>query len=88
MTHVPLGRRQFLALAGAAAAVGAGPVPARAQQPKRGGTLKHIGLEPPTWDIHATVSYQTQLVSSFVRRGLFKFVMGAKHGPSDFTLVP
>jgi peptide/nickel transport system substrate-binding protein len=50
--------------------------------------LKVIGLEPPTFDIHATVSYQTQLVSSFVHRTLFKFVNGAKHGPSDFTLVP
>ena len=42
----------------------------------------------PTFDIHATASYQTQLVSSFVRRTLFKFVNGARYGPSDFTLVP
>ncbi|MDP2701812.1 MAG: ABC transporter substrate-binding protein, partial [Candidatus Rokubacteria bacterium] len=50
--------------------------------------LKHIGLEPPTFDIHGSVSYQTQLVSSFVRRTLFKFVNGAKYRPSDFTPVP
>ena len=80
-----LGRREFIkfgAVGAAAAAIT--PTPARAQQPKRGGVLKHIGLEPPSFDIHGTVSYQTQLVSAFVRRTLFKFVNGAKHGPSDF----
>jgi peptide/nickel transport system substrate-binding protein len=82
-----IGRRRFLAVtAGAAAA--AVPRRARAQQPTRGGVLKHIGLEPSTFDIHATASYQTQLVSSFVRRTLFKFVNGARYGPSDFTIVP
>ena len=50
--------------------------------------LKQIGLEPPTFDVHATASYQTQLVSSFVRRTLFKVVHGARYGPSDFTLAP
>ncbi len=84
-----LGRREFIRLGGAGAAAAAiTPTSARAQQPKRGGVLKHIGLEPPSFDIHATVSYQTQLVSAFVRRTLFKFVNGAKHGPSDFSLVP
>src|SRR3990167_8680922 len=82
-------RREFIRLTTAGAgALAATPTLARAQAPKRGGVLKHIGLEPPSWDIHGTVSYQTQLVSSFVRRTLFKFVNGAKHGPSDFTLAP
>jgi len=71
--------------AGAAAAV---PRLARAQSPTRGGVLKHIGIEPSTFDIQATGAYQTQLISSFVRRTLFKFVNGARFGPSDFTLVP
>ena len=83
-------RREFIRLvAGGATAVAVGtPAPAAAQSPKRGGVLKHVGLEPPTFDIHASVSYQTQLVSSFVHRTLFKFINGAKFGPSDFTLVP
>ena len=82
-----IGRRRFLAVtAGAAAA--ALPRGARAQAPSRGGVLKHIGLEPSTFDIHAAASYPTQLVSSFVRRTLFKFVNGARYGPSNFTLVP
>jgi peptide/nickel transport system substrate-binding protein len=81
-------RREFLALGGGGAAVALGARPARAQQPKRGGVLKQIGLEPPSFDIHGTVSYQTQLISSFVHRTLFKFANGPKSGPSDFTLVP
>jgi peptide/nickel transport system substrate-binding protein len=83
-----LGRRRFLTITAGATAALAGPRRARAQQPVRGGVLKHIGLEPPTFDIHATASYQTQLISSFVHRTLFKFVNGAKYGPSDFTLMP
>jgi peptide/nickel transport system substrate-binding protein len=88
-TRHRLGRREFIKLAAVGAAAGAAvPAPARAQAPKRGGVLKCIGLEPPSFDIHGTVSYQTQLVSAFVRRTLFKFVNGARYGPSDFTLVP
>jgi peptide/nickel transport system substrate-binding protein len=86
----PVGRRDFLRLVGgAAAAVTLRPGEAAAQKrPRRGGVLKHIGVEPPTFDPQVTASYQTQLVSSFVRRTLFKFVNGAPYGPSDFTLVP
>ena len=85
----PVGRRDFLKLAGGAATIAAAPGEVVAQaQPRRGGVLKHIGHEPPTFDTHASISYQTQLVSSFVRRTLFKFVNGAKYGPSDYTLVP
>jgi peptide/nickel transport system substrate-binding protein len=83
-------RRDFVKFGASGAAVALASAPARvaAQTPRRGGVLKHIGFEPPTYDIHASVSYQTQLVSSFVHRTLFKFVNGAKYGPSDFTLAP
>ena len=85
----PVGRREFVKLAAGAAAVAAAPREVAAEaQPRRGGVLKHIGLEPPTFDSQATASYQSQLISSFVRRTLFKFVNGAKYGPSDFTLAP
>jgi ABC-type transport system substrate-binding protein len=50
--------------------------------------LKHVGIEPPTFDIHGPACVSIQLMSSFTRRGLFKFVSGARPGPSDFTLVP
>lgn len=87
-SRTSMGRRQFLTVAAGTAAAAAAPRAAGAAEPRRGGVLKHIGLEPPTFDIQATVSYQTQLISSFVHRTLFKFVNGAKFGPSDFTLVP
>ena len=86
-----LTRREFLVASGAGAmgATLARPRPTDAQQPKRGGTLRHVAhQEPPTFDIHGTVSFLTQLVSSFCRRTLAKFAMGPKSGPSDFTLVP
>src|SRR5712691_1422630 len=81
------GRRRFLMI-GAGAIAAAIPRPARAQAPTRGGVLKHIGIEPSTFDVQATAADPTQLVSSFVRRTLFKFVNGARFGASDFTLAP
>lgn len=82
-------RRRFVAVAARAVAATAAPRRARARRrPIRGGVLKQIGLDPPTFDVHATTSYETQLVSSFVRRTLFKFVNGVRYGPSDFTLAP
>lgn len=51
-----MGRRRFLAIgAGVAAAI-----PRRARPPTRGGVLKHIGLEPVTFDVHATAAHQTE----------------------------
>jgi ABC-type transport system substrate-binding protein len=82
-----IGRRRFLAVAAGATAA-ALPRRAWSQQPTRGGVLKHIGLEATTFDIHASASHQTQLLSSFVRRTLFKFVNGAQYGPSNFTMLP
>ena len=84
-----LGRRRFLALAAGAVAGSAAPRRAEARErPVRGGVLKQIGVDPPTFDVHATASDQTQLVSSLVRRTLFKVGCGARHAPSDFTLAP
>lgn len=83
------GRRRFLALAAGVAVTAAAPRWARADgRPLRGGVLKQIGPDPLTFDVHATASYQTQLVSSLVRRTLFKVAHGAGYGPSDFTLAP
>jgi len=83
------GRRDFLKLAAGAAAATWSPRAAFAEpRPRRGGVLKVIGLEPPSFDTHGTISAQTQLLSSLVRRTLFKFVNGARYGASDFTLVP
>jgi peptide/nickel transport system substrate-binding protein len=83
-----VGRRAFLSLI---VGLGAPTVNLRrlpSSRPRHGGVLKHIGIEPPTFDIHGPASTGTQLMSSFVRRGLFKFANGSRYGPSDFTLVP
>ena len=88
MTAGALGRRRFLALAAGAASAAAARRAGATERPVRGGVLKVIGLEPPTFDVHATASRQTQLVSSLVRRTLFKVVHGARYGPSDFTRAP
>ncbi len=51
-----IGRRRFLAI-GAGVATAAIPGQAPARPPTRGGVLKHIGLEPATFDVHATAAY-------------------------------
>ena len=78
---------------GAAAAVatgarGAAAAPEAAGPLRRGGTLKVIGLDPASFDVQAAPETDTQLVSSLVRRTLFKLAFGPAYGPSDFTLVP
>ncbi len=90
MADTRMRRRDFIRASAAAGAMAAVPAGAWAQgaQPKRGGTLKQVGFEPPTFDIHGSVSFQTQLISSFVHRTLFKYVNGAKYAPSDYTLSP
>jgi ABC-type transport system substrate-binding protein len=83
-------RRDFLKLAaGAAATVARPPALALAGPPPSGAACSRSSgssLRPST--PHGTISYQTQLMSSFVRRTLFKYVNGARYRPSDFTLVP
>ncbi|HTY80069.1 MAG TPA: ABC transporter substrate-binding protein [Candidatus Bathyarchaeia archaeon] len=83
-------RRAFLGLAAGAAATAASPprIALARPRPRRGGALKVIGLEPWSFDPHGPQPFQAQLLSSFVRRTLFKFASGASRGPSDFTLVP
>src|SRR6185295_9234416 len=88
MASATMRRRDFMRASAAAATLAAAPAWAQGAPPRRGGTLRQVGFEPPTFDIHASVSFQTQLISSFVRRTLFKHVNGSKYGPSDFTLAP
>jgi peptide/nickel transport system substrate-binding protein len=83
-----LSRRDFARITAGAAALAATPGTASARQPRRGGVIKHVGIEPSSFDIHATAASPTQLMSSFVRRTLFKVVQGPRYGPSDFTLAP
>ena len=57
-------RRDLLKLAGAAAAAGGSldllrPGPAAAQTPKRGGTIRLAGFDPPHFDPHQTPHWWT-----------------------------
>jgi peptide/nickel transport system substrate-binding protein len=94
MRHAYLTRRQLLKVGAVSGLALAGlnhtnwNSIAFAKQPKSGGTLRHIGPEQPMFDIHLTVSYKTQLVSSLVHRKLVKYAMGPNISPSDFTVLP
>jgi peptide/nickel transport system substrate-binding protein len=82
-------RRRFLRAAAAGTLAGAGlPLPALAESPRRGGTLKCIGLEPASYDMHASPAEDTALASSLVRRTLFKLTTGSRPGFSDSVVVP
>ncbi len=77
-------RRELIALGGAAAALGVAPAAwaARgagaatggrsARRPRRGGALKHIGADAPSFDVQASGAPETQMMSSLVCRGLFR----------------
>ena len=81
-------RRRFLFAGAGAALAAAWPDPARADAPRRGGTLKCIAPEPWSFDVHAVSSEATALLSSLVRRTLFKQAAGPRHGSGDITLLP
>jgi len=90
-TEIPaphLARRELLGLAAGGAAVVAAPMYAFPRGPGPGGSLKHIGVEPFTFDVQTTASPATPLVSSLVRRTLFKVACGTRYEASDMSLVP
>jgi peptide/nickel transport system substrate-binding protein len=81
-------RRDLLKLSVAAGLAASVPVASEARPPRRGGVLKQVGPEPWSLDIQATAAPPTLLLSSLVRRPLFKLVPGPRHAPSDLTLAP
>jgi ABC-type transport system substrate-binding protein len=72
-----LPRRTVLGLAAAAAVLAVRTAEAGPRRPKRGGTLKHIGLDPWSFDVQGSGGDPAQLISSFVRRTLFKLTASA-----------
>ncbi|MBI2202374.1 MAG: twin-arginine translocation signal domain-containing protein [Candidatus Rokubacteria bacterium] len=54
MAKAMMRRRDFIGASAAMAAMATAPrvAWAQARQPKRGGTLRQVGFEPPTFDIH------------------------------------
>src|SRR4029077_9052690 len=57
---------------------------ARAQTPKRGGTLSLRLWDPPHWDPHLTVSYKTHILHTFSHSRLLKNRAGPSVVPGTF----
>ena len=84
-------RRDLLKWSGvglAAAATASAVVwsPARAQGPKRGGTLSLRLWDPPHFDPHLTISYKTHIVYSFTHSRLLKNKAGPGVAPGTFPI--
>src|SRR5499426_483269 len=82
-----LSRRDLLvlssiALAGAAAA----PSLARAQTPKRGGTLTIRGWDPPMFDPMLQTAYRVQIPNTFTHSRLVKHKAGPGVAPATFQI--
>ena len=82
-----LSRRHLLKLGGAALA-GAyiAPAGARAQTPKRGGTLAIRTWDPPHFDPFQTISYKTHIALSFTHSRLLRHKAGPSVVPGTFPI--
>src|SRR5205807_8173842 len=82
-----LSRRHLLKLGGAAlAGASMAPAVARAQTPKRGGTLSLRTWDPPHFDPFQTSSYKTHIALSFTHSRLLKHKAGPQVAPGTFPV--
>ena len=82
-----LSRRHLLKLGGAAlAGASLAPAMARAQTPKRGGTLALRTWDPPHFDPFQTISYKTHIALSFTHSRLLRHKAGPSVVPGTFPL--
>jgi len=82
-----LSRRHLLTLGGAAlAGASVAPAVARAQTPKRGGTLAIRTWDPPHFDPFQTISYKTHIALSFTHSRLLKHKAGPSVVPGTFPI--
>ena len=58
------------------------------RQPRRGGTLRVRGYDPPHFDPHLTLNFKTNTTLSFVYNKLVRHKVGAGIQPGTFTLEP
>jgi len=80
-------RRDLLALGGLTlAGATLAPSPARAQAPRRGGTLSIRTWDPPHFDPFQTISYKTHIALSFTHSRLVKHRAGPGVVPGTFPL--
>ena len=92
-TRSVLGRRDVLKAGGAAlaaVATGFGARPADAQTPRRGGTFRVRGYDPPHFDPHAPggISYKLHTLLSYTHSRLFKHKAGPAVPVGVFTPEP
>ena len=82
-----LSRRDMLT-AGGLTVAGAVLLPraARAQSPKRGGTISIRAWDPPHWDPFQTISYKTHIALSFTHSRLLKHKAGPGVTPGTFPI--
>jgi len=84
---VHLSRRHLLRLGGAAlAGASVAPVVARAQTPRRGGTLAIRTWDPPHFDPFQTISYKTHIALSFTHSRLLRHKAGPSVVPGTFPI--
>jgi peptide/nickel transport system substrate-binding protein len=85
---VALSRRELLVRGGlgVAAAAIAHPAPARAQAPRRGGTVTIRAWDPPHFDPYLIIAYKTQVVYSFTHSRLLKHRAGPAIAPGTFPI--
>src|SRR5499426_1781330 len=81
-------RASLAAGALAAAAPVLTPRAVRAQQAKRGGTLRVRGYDPPHFDPHLTLNFKTNTTLSFVYNRLVRYKTGPGVPPGVFTVEP
>ncbi len=82
-----LSRRHLLKLGGAAlAGASIAPSGARAQTPKRGGTLAIRTWDPPHFDPFQTISYKTHIALSFTHSRLLRHKAGPSVVPGTFPI--
>jgi peptide/nickel transport system substrate-binding protein len=82
-----LSRRHLLKLGGAAlAGASMAPAVARAQTPKRGGTLAIRTWDPPHFDPFQTISYKTHISLSFTHGRLLRHKAGPSVTPGTFPI--
>jgi peptide/nickel transport system substrate-binding protein len=79
-------RRDLLKLGGVALAAGVTPTAARAQTPRRGGTLSLRLWDPPHFDHDLTISYKTHIPLTFTHSRLLKHKAGPAVPPGTFPL--
>jgi peptide/nickel transport system substrate-binding protein len=81
-----LSRRDLIVAGATLAASALTPRSARAQTPRRGGTLSLRLWDPPHWDLDGTISYKTHIAQTFTHSRLVKHKAGPGVAPGTLAI--